>query len=74
MTNTKTPTTQPATTPTTLEEESPLSVCVLLSDGPTVAVADVDEELAVLVDDSVVDIIREVAVLADDSTTVTVDI
>ena len=76
MTNTTTPTTQPATTPTTMEEESPLSVCVLLLDvlpsgSTTVAVVDVDKELAMLVDDSVVDIVRE---LVDDSTTVVVDI
>ena len=64
MTITITPTTQPATTPATLEEESSLSVCVLPSDCITVVVADVDEELAtLLVDDSVVDIVRGLAVL-----------
>ena len=47
---TTTPTTQPATTPATLEGESLLSFCMFLLDGLTVAVEDVDE-VVVLVDD-----------------------
>ena len=51
MTITTTPTTQPAMIPATLEEESSLSV---LLDGSTVDVADVDEEVVILVDDFIV--------------------
>ena len=54
MTITTTPTTQPATIPATLEEESSLSVDVLLLDGSTVDVADVDEEVAIFIDDFIV--------------------
>ena len=50
MTITTTPTTQPATTPATLEEESS-SVSVLLLDGSTVDVTDVDKGVAILGDD-----------------------
>ena len=50
--------TQPATTPATLEEESSSS-----SDGTAVAVTDVDEEIAILVDNSVVDLVIELVVL-----------
>ena len=44
------PTTQPATIPATLEEESSLLVCLLLLDGFTADVADV-EEVVMLVDE-----------------------
>ena len=51
MTITTTPTTQPATTPPTLDKESPLPVCMLLLESSTVDVADVVEEVAILDDD-----------------------
>ena len=69
MAHTTALTTQPATTPVTLEEESSSS-----SDGTAVAVTDVDEEIAILVDNSIVVVveidraIEELAVLVDNST------
>ena len=76
-----TPTTQPAMTPTTLEEKSPLSVCVLLllPDGPTVddviiVVIDIDKES--IVDGfiaAVVLIYEAVPVVMDDCTIAVAD-